>query len=80
MSAQFKIASEAQRQMFEKAAADPEYAKSRNISQEMAQQYLDGHKAAGSPKLPERAKPPMVAPRTSATKSDRPKFLGSMRE
>lgn len=72
-----KIHSAAQLAMFTKAATDPDYAKQRGITQELAQQHLDAHKDAGSPNLPDRigkAAKPVKQP------SDvRPIFLQSMR-
>lgn len=76
------IHSAAQLAMFTKAAADADYAKQRGISQELAQQHLDAHAAAGSPELPDRAaatakpaKPKAAKPAADA----RPTFLQSMR-
>lgn len=57
-----KIVSEAQRLMFEKAAADPEYARSRGITRDLAHTAISAHKAAGSPQLPDR----LGAPRKSS--------------
>ncbi len=48
------LRSAAQHRMMERAVADPAYAKQRGITREAAQQLLDGHKDAGSPRLPER--------------------------
>lgn len=48
------IRSTAQLAMMTKAAADPAYAKSRGITQAVAQAMLDDHKAAGEPALPDR--------------------------
>jgi hypothetical protein len=50
------LRSRAQHAMLTKAAADPEYAKSRGIEQMTAQSLLDQHKAAGEPELVERVK------------------------
>lgn len=50
-----KISSQAQLAMFTKAASDADYADSRGISQELAQQHLDAHKANGEPDLPPRS-------------------------
>jgi hypothetical protein len=72
-----KIRSAAQLAMFTKAAADPDYADHRGITQELAQQHLDAHKAAGSPPLPERIP---GSRRVAKTPSDaRPIFLQSVR-
>lgn len=63
--------------MFTKAATDPDYAKQRGITQELAQQHLDAHKANGSPDLPERAS---AAAKPVKHPSDvRPVFLQSVR-
>lgn len=51
-----KIVSLAQHQMFTRASSDPDYAKERGISVELAKAALDAHAAAGAPKLPERMK------------------------
>lgn len=72
-----KVHSAAQFVMFTKAATDPDYAKQRGVTQEMAQQHLDAHKANGNPVLPERisgAARPMKRP-----SDDRPIFLESRR-
>lgn len=73
-----KIASQAQHAMFTKCAADPDYAKSRGISQDVARQALDEHQASGAPKLPERAGSQRTAPAPAAKAP--PKLLQSMRE
>lgn len=78
-----KFASEAQRAMFSKCAADPDYAKARGIDPAMAQQALADDEQAGNPKLPER-----VMPQTQSeyhelvdkTVFDPTKLLQSMRE
>ena len=73
-----KILSEAQRQMFERAASDESYAKLRGITSEMARDALNAHKANGGPKLPDRINPQR---RTLAVKpSKAPRLLQSMRE
>lgn len=41
--------------MFEKAVGDPDYARQRGITADVAKQFLDAHKADGSPRLPGRA-------------------------
>lgn len=76
-----KIHSSAQLAMFTKAAADADYAQQRGISQELAQQHLDAHAAAGSPSLLDRAEPrAKAAPKAKAQPADvRPIFLQSMR-
>lgn len=72
-----KIHSAAQLAMFTKAATDKDYAASRGITQELAQQHLDAHKLAGEPELPERAG---GSPKPVKQPSDnRPVFLQSMR-
>jgi hypothetical protein len=48
------LRSQAQHTMMTRAASDPDYAKKRGIEQSTAQDLLDQHAAAGSPKLPER--------------------------
>jgi hypothetical protein len=75
-----KIHSTAQLAMFTKAAADPDYASSRGISQEMAQQHLDAHKQAGEPDLPERAARKLSAAATQKPAAiSRPTYLQSQR-
>lgn len=77
-----KIHSAAQLAMFTKAAADTDYAAQRGISQELAQQHLDAHKAAGEPSLPDRAEPrAKAAPKAAKTQpaDARPFFLESRR-
>lgn len=70
-----KIHSAAQLAMFTKAATDSDYAKSRGITSELAQQHLDAHKDAGSPDLPDRVSgQPRPMKRPSA-----PIYLQSMR-
>lgn len=71
-----KIASQAQHDMFKKCVADPDYAKSRGIDADMAQQFLDAHKADGAPPLPQRAAAPSSSP--GADKAP-PKLLQSRR-
>lgn len=48
------LRSAAQHRMMVRAVADPAYAKQRGITKEAAQQLLDAHEEAGSPRLPER--------------------------
>jgi hypothetical protein len=72
-----KIHSAAQLAMFTKAATDANYAKQRGISQELAQQHLDAHKANGNPDLPERATG--TAKPVKRPTDGRPIFLQSMR-
>lgn len=72
-----KIHSAAQLAMFTKAATDADYAKSRGITQELAQQHLDAHKDNGSPDLPERAGG--LAKPIKRPSDVRPIFLQSMR-
>lgn len=75
-----KIVSAAQHAMFEKAASDPAYAKQRGISQDLAREALETHKANGAPKLPTRVTPDSVAPRAAkGSTNDRPQFLTSHR-
>ncbi len=72
-----KIDSAAQLTMFTKAATDPDYAKQRGITVELAQQHLDAHKANGQPSLPDRAS---NAPKGVKQPCDvRPIFLQSKR-
>lgn len=73
-----KIVSAAQHAMFERAAKDPAYAKERGISQDLAQEAMDAHHAAGQPKLPDRAQsmPKRAAPTPATVK---PLFLSSRR-
>jgi hypothetical protein len=72
-----KIHSAAQLAMFTKAARDPDYAKQRGITSELAQQHLDAHKANGEPSLPDRVS---SAPKGIKQPTDvRPIFLQSMR-
>jgi hypothetical protein len=70
-----KIVSAAQHAMLQKAASDPDYAKQRGISPDLAREAIEAHTAGGSLKLPDRveakAKPP--AP------PKRPVFLQSRR-
>lgn len=75
-----RIVSEAQRQMFEKAAADPAYAKSRGITQELAQQHLDAHEQAGKPSLPDRAASTIKSTLAATRTASKPKLLSSFRE
>lgn len=49
------IVSQAQHDMFTRAANDPDYAKLRNISPDMARAKLQAHADAGSPELVDRA-------------------------
>ncbi len=49
------IHSAAQLAMFEKAAADPDYAKLRGISQDLAKARVAAYRDAGSPELRDRA-------------------------
>ena len=73
-----KIRSAAQLAMFTKAAQDPDYAKQRGITPELAQQHLDAHKANGEPSLPDRVS--VAPPKGVKQPSDvRPIFLQSMR-
>jgi hypothetical protein len=77
-----KIHSAAQLAMFTKAAADADYAAQRGISQELAQQHLDAHKAAGEPSLPARAEArTKAAPKAAKPQptEERPFFLESRR-
>lgn len=72
-----KIHSAAQLAMFTKAAQDPDYAKQRGITVELAQQHLDAHKVNGQPSLPDRVS---AAPKGVKQPSDvRPVFLQSVR-
>lgn len=57
------IHSAAQLAMFEKAAADPEYAKLRGISPDLAKARLDAYREAGSPELRDRAERKSGKPR-----------------
>lgn len=76
MTAPSPIHSTAQHTMLAKAASDVEYAKSRGITQSAAQTLLDGHKAAGSPTLPDRVEPEGATPRTKKP-SRKYKLLGA---
>ncbi len=79
---EFKIKSEPQRAMFEKAAADPEYARSRGITQDLALKFIHAHRAAGSPKLPEQSAAPIrvaTLDRPHLSINDRPKGFGPRR-
>lgn len=71
-----KITSQAQLSMFERAAADPDYARARGIDGALATRFLDAHRAAGAPQLPARAG--SVAPMRAKPRSinDRPKGFG----
>lgn len=55
MTKESPIRSQAQHAMLTRAATDTDYAKARGITCEAAKALLDGHAAAGHPKLPERA-------------------------
>lgn len=47
----------AQKTMFERAAADPDYAKSRGMTQETARKFIEDAKDHPQRHLPERVKP-----------------------
>jgi hypothetical protein len=49
------IVSKAQHDMFTRAASDPDYAKLRNISPDLARAKLQAHADDGSPELVDRA-------------------------
>jgi hypothetical protein len=49
------IVSKAQHEMFTRAASDPDYAKLRGISPDLARAKLQAHADAGSPELRDRA-------------------------
>lgn len=70
------IRSLAQHAMMTKAAGDADYAKTRGITQQAAQQLLDDHKAAGSPTLPDRIEPEGATPGTKKS-SHKYKLLGA---
>ena len=65
--------------MFERAAGDPDYAKSRGLDPAAAAELLEAHRLGGSPKVPDRiARPPMPAKR-AASINHRPKGFGPRR-
>ena len=72
-----KIHSAAQLAMFQKAATDKDYATSRGVTSELAQQHLDAHKQAGEPSLPDRVERTAKAP--AKAKTPAPVYLQSMR-
>lgn len=74
-----KIVSQAQLAMFQKAAANPDYAKSRGIAQSLAQDHLDAHKKAGSPMLPDRVVS-LTSQKTKSSAPTPPKLLQSTRD
>lgn len=74
-----KIHSAAQLAMFRQAAADHDYAASRGITSELAQQHLDAHKEAGEPHLPERIAPSRATSARPKTNPSRPVYLTSQR-
>ena len=69
------IVSQAQHDMFKRAAEDPDYAKLRNISPELARAKLQAHADAGSPELVDRAA--AKASRRSTTASAKPSDAGA---
>jgi hypothetical protein len=64
------IVSKAQHDMFTRAAADPDYAKLRNISPELARSKLQAHSDAGSPELVDRAAARAAKRSTAPAKPD----------
>lgn len=76
-----KITSAAQHAMFKRAAEDATYAKQRGITQELAREAMEAHRAAGEPNLPERAKAAVRAPQSRrGVIGDMPMFLTSSRD
>lgn len=67
--------SKAQAAMFARAASDPEFAKARGISQDVAREWHAADQATGDRRLPERATAPAKA--AAPAKAKPVKLLGS---
>jgi hypothetical protein len=76
---EIKISSQAQHAMLERAAADPDYARSRGIDPQLAARSIEAHNSSGGPELPPRAAPAPGKPKAAskpASINTRPKGFG----